>query len=432
MSWAANLVGGTFRSLHNRNFRLWIAGSLVSNAGTWMQATAQDWLVLTELTHNKASAVGIVVGLQFAPQLLFVALSGTLADHVDRRKLLVATQAAMGLLALGLGALTVSGVVQLWHVYVFAFLFGCALAFDAPARQTFVSDLVGEEGIGNAVALNGTTFNLARMIGPAVAGFSIAIVGTGWVFMINAATYLVVIGGLMAMRVVDLHLDGRGGRPRGGMLEGFRYAAGRPDILALFLMMGLIGTLGMNFSVINSAMLVKVFHAGAGEYGMLSSIMAVGSVIGALIAARRARPSMALIVGGAALFGCAMGIAALMPTLALFVMMLTVVGLALQTFITSTNGLVQLAVAPDMRGRVLAIRTAIMLGGMPIGAPIVGFVADHFGPRWAMGFGTCAGLLAALVGMIYLITRRGLRITRRGGRLHLHVAPDPYWDWKGL
>lgn len=227
----------TFRSLAGYNYRVWAGGALVSNVGTWMQRTAQDWLVLTELTDNSATAVGIVMSLQFGPSLLLLPLTGYVADRYDRRHVLLATQCAMGLLALGLGLLTLLGVAQLWQVYLFAFLLGCVSAFDAPARQTFVSELVGEQHLTNAVALNSTSFNAARMIGPAVAGLLIASVGTGWVFLINALSYIAVLGSLAMLRVAELHRRGRAPRAEGGLLAGLRYVWDRPDLKTVLFML---------------------------------------------------------------------------------------------------------------------------------------------------------------------------------------------------
>ena len=269
---------GTFRSLANYNYRLWAGGAIVSNVGTWMQRVAQDWLVLTQLTHNNASALGVVMALQFGPQMLMLPWSGFAADFFDRRKLLMATQAAMCACALGLGLLTVTGLVELWHVYVFAFLHGCAAAFDAPARQTFVSDLVGETDLPNAVALNSTSFNAARMVGPALAGLLIAGVGTGWAFLANALSFGGVLFSLTFLRVGDLHPVRRASRAPGGFVAGFRYVWARPDLRAILLMLFLIGTFGMNFSIFISTMAVTAFHAGAGGYGLLSSMMAIGTI----------------------------------------------------------------------------------------------------------------------------------------------------------
>jgi MFS family permease len=400
---------GTFRSLRQYNYRTWALGAVVSNVGTWMQRTAQDWLVLTSLTDRNATAVGFVMALQFGPQLLFLPLSGYAADHLDRRKVLLATQASMGVLALGLGVLTLTGVVALWHVYVFAFLLGTVAAFDAPARQTFVSDLVGEEDLPNAVALNSTSFNAARLVGPGVAGVLIAGFGTGWVFLLNAASFAAVIFSLSSLRREELYGAGGPRRARGKLLDGFRYVLGRPDLRVLLFMLFLIGTFGLNFPIFISTMSVTVFHAGAHEFGLLTSIMAIGSVAGALSSARRERPSLRALLVGAAVFGVGCALAGLMPGYWSFAAMLVVIGMSAQTFTTSVNATVQLSTEPAMRGRVLAILLAIALGGTPLGAPLVGYVADHFGARWALGVGAAAGLGAALVGAIYLAKHGPLR-----------------------
>ncbi len=389
-----------FRSLRNPNYRIWAAGALVSNIGTWMQRTAQDWLVLTKLTHHSAAAVGTVMALQFGPQLLLLPWTGFAADHYNQRKLLMATQATMGGLALALGVLTVTGVVQLWHVYAFAFLFGCAASFDAPVRQTFVTELVGDADLHNAVALNSTSFNAARMIGPAVAGLVIAGVGIGWAFLFNGASFVAVLASLLLLRANGLQGNARAHRTKGSLTEGFRYVWHRPDLKAILIMLFLIGTFGLNFPIFISTMAVGVFHSDARGYGLLSSIMAIGTLSGALLAAGRDRPRFTSLLFGAVVFGVGCILAALAPTYWLFAAALVVIGVAALTLTNTTNSLMQLSTEPAMRGRVMALRVAVALGGTPIGAPIVGWVADHLGPRWALGVGAASGVAAAGVALV--------------------------------
>jgi MFS family permease len=373
----------TFRSLAGRNYRLWAAGTLVSNIGTWMQRTGQDWLVLTELTDNNATALGLVMALQFGPHLLLLPWTGYAADRLDKRRLLFATKSAMGLLALGLGLLVVTGTVELWHVYIFAFALGCASALDAPARQTFVSELVAEHNLANAVALNSASFNSARMVGPAIAGVLIAAVGTGWVFLLNAATFIAVLSMLAVLRTAELQPSTRAAPTPWGFLHGFLYVRRRPDLMTILAMLFLIGTFGLNFPIYISTMCVTVFEKGADTYGLLISMMAIGTVAGALLAAGRERPQIGLLVVGASVFGAGLAVAALMPTYWLFGLALIVVGISAPTFMTSTNAILQLTSEPAMRGRVMAIRFAITMGGTPIGAPIAGWIADTYGGRWA-------------------------------------------------
>ncbi|MEF2072177.1 MFS transporter [Consotaella aegiceratis] len=397
---------GTFRSLKIFNYRLWAAGAIVSNIGTWMQRTAQDWLVLTELTHNNATAVGIVMALQFGPQLLFLPWTGFAADHFDRRKLMIATQSLMGLLALILGVLTVTGLVELWHVYVLAGLFGCASAFDAPARQTFVSDLVDDRNLSNAVALNSTSFNAGRMIGPAVAGVIIAAVGSGWAFLLNAASYLAVLASLFFLRRGELRYNERAARARGSFVEGFRYVWRRPDLMAILVILLLVGTFGLNFPIFISTMTVSVFHAGANEYGLLSSVMAVGTITGALLAAGREETHFRYLLIGTGVFGIGCILAAMAPNTLLFGAALVIIGISALTLMNVSNSLLQLSTEPAMRGRVMALRMAVAMGGAPIGAPLVGWVADHYGPRWALGIAAVAGLAAAAVAIRHLVQGR--------------------------
>jgi MFS family permease len=399
-----------FRSLSSVNYRIWFAGALVSNVGTWMQRTAQDWIVLTELTDHDAAAVGIVMALQLGPQLLLVPWSGLIADRLDRRRTLMVTQASMGVLGLGLGLIVVTGVAQLWHVYLFALLLGIASAIDAPVRQTFVSELVGGSNLSNAVALNSASFNAARMIGPAVAGLLVAAIGAGWVFLLNAVTFGAVLASLAFIRVDQLRATKRAPQGRGQLLEGFRYVRARPDLLVIFVIVFIIGTFGLNFAIFTSTMASVEFGHGAEAFGLLSSVMAIGSVTGALLSARRERPRLRLTFVAAAAFGVSCLVAAVMPSYWGFALVLVFVGLSAQTLMTTANGTVQTTTAPEMRGRVMALYMAVFMGGTPLGAPLVGWVANVFGPRWAIGVAAASGLAAAAIGLGWLIVFRHLRL----------------------
>ena len=397
---------GVFRSLKGFNYRVWAAGAFVSNIGTWVQRTGQDWLVFTQLTNHDASAVGLVMALQFGPQLLLLPLTGFAADHFNQRRLLFATQTLMGALALALGLLTVTGAVELWHVYVFAFLFGSAAAFDAPVRQTFVAELVGEADLHNAVALNSTSFNAARMIGPAIAGLTIAAVGTGWAFLLNGASFAAVLVSLACLRLANLRPIAQANRVKGSFTEGFRYVWRRPDLMAILVMLFLVGTFGLNFPIFISTMAIAVFHADAQGFGLLSSCMAIGTVAGALWNASRIQPRFALLLNGAVVFGVGCTAAALAPDYWFFAAALVVIGMAAMTLTNTSNSLMQLSTERAMRGRVMALRIGIALGGTPIGAPIVGWVADHLGPRWALGVAAASGFAAAGVAVYALMRQR--------------------------
>jgi MFS family permease len=401
-----NPLTGTFRSLRSFNFRLWTAGGLISNVGTRMQRVAQDWLVLTQLTHHDASALGIVMGLQFAPQLLLLPWTGSAADRLNQRKLLMFTQAAMGVLALALGVLTIAGVIQLWHVHVFAFLSGSAAALDAPVRQTFVSEMVGDEDLPNAVALNSTSFNAAQMIGPAIAGLLIANVGIGWAFLLNGLSFAAVLVSMSFFRLSELRPSARAHRTASGFIGGLRYVWRRPDLRAILIMLFLIGTFGLNFPIFIATMAVNVFHSDARGFGLLSSFLAVGTLSGALFAASRKKPTLASLMAGAGVFGLGCILAALAPGYWWFAAALIVFGAAALTFANGTNSIMQLSTEPAMRGRAMALRVGVALGGLSIGAPIVGWVADHFGPRWSLGIAGAAGFIAALIALYGVANRK--------------------------
>ncbi len=405
-----------------RNFRLWMVGSTVSNIGSWIQRIAQDWLVLTHLTDHSASAVGIITALQFAPQLLLLPWTGTAVDRLDQRKLLIFTQAAAAALAIVLAVLTVTGIVELWHVYIFGGLFGCVMAFDTPARQSFVSELVDRPTLSNAVALNSISFNGARMIGPAIAGFLIAAVGTGWAFFANGLSFMAVLVTLLFLRPGEMMKSERAGREHGGIVKGLQYVWNRRDLRVMMIMQLAIGTLGLNFGIWIAAMAVKEFATDANGFGLLTSMMAIGTVVGGVIAAHRTEPRFKYQLLGAWGFSVSCLAAALSPGFWTFGIALGFFGISLMTFMNTGNALVQLTTDPMMRGRVMAIRMAVTVGGTPIGAPIVGWIADEFGARWSIGSGMLAGLIAGMVGLQYYLTRKSRM--PRGAHYDLEPSQD--------
>ncbi|MBD8022695.1 MFS transporter [Microbacterium gallinarum] len=398
-----------FRSFSIFNYRVWFIGALVSNVGAWMQATALSWVVLTELTANDAAAMGVTMALQFAPPLLLVGVTGFVADRFDRRKLLVVTQSLLLLVGVVIGILLLLGLMTLPLMYAFALGLGVIAAFDNPARQAFVSDLVSREIASNAVALNAASFNGARMIGPAVAGVVIVAVGTGWVFLVNGITFLGMIVALLLIRTDELVPRVKAtGASR--LADGFRYVARRPDLLVTFAMVFLVGAFGMNFPIFASTMALE-FGQEADGYGLLSSILAVGSLAGALMAARRDRARIRVVIGGTLLFAGAAAVSAFMPSYWAYAVTLMFTGFAVVTMLTTANGYVQTTTDPALRGRVLALYMAILMGGTPIGAPIVGWVAAEFGPRQAILLGAGAAIVAFAIGATWLVV---------SGRLHRH------------
>lgn len=400
-------MNAMFRSFANINYRIWFAGALVSNVGGWMQATAQDWVVLTELTDNDATAMGVTMALQFGPPLVLVSLTGWVADRFDRRKILLTTQTALLALAIAVGSLLLAGVMTLPTMLTFALGFGIVNAFDAPARQAFVSDMVSATETSNAVALNSASFNLARMIGPAVGGLLIVAIGSGWVFIVNAATFLAMIVALLLMRT-HLLAPRPKNRNRGGLAEGFRYVWARSDLKVVFVTVFLIGAFGMNFPIFASTMALE-FGAGADGYGVLSSVLAIGSLIGALLAARRDRARVRVVILAAGGFGIAAFVSAAMPTYLSYAVTLTFTGFMIVTLLTTANGYVQITTDPALRGRVLALYMAVIMGSTPVGAPIAGWVADAFGPRAAIMLGGTAGFIACAIGVTWVLTSGRLR-----------------------
>jgi MFS family permease len=400
------------RALSNRNYRLYAAGGVVSNTGTWMQRVAQDWLVL-QLTDNSGTALGVTVGLQFLPILLLSPYAGLVADRFPKRRLLQVTQLMMAVPAMALGVLAVTGLVQPWHVYALAFTFGVGTAFDAPARQSFVSEMVAKDELSNAVGLNSASFNLARIVGPALAGFMIAGLGggaqaSGWVIGINALSYAAVVLALQRMRADDLDTPVPQARRKGMIRDGMRYIRSRPDLMMILAIVFFAGTFGMNFQMTSALMATEVFGTGASEYGILGTTMAVGSFTGAMLAARRGVVRHRLVIVAALAFGTAEVVAGLLPSYLTFALWTPVVGITALTMITAANTTIQLSVAPELRGRVMALYLMIFMGGTPLGAPVVGWVGETFGARWTLIGGGAVTVLGTVVAAAVFSRTQGL------------------------
>ncbi|MEV5314089.1 MULTISPECIES: MFS transporter [unclassified Streptomyces] len=397
-----------FSSLRIRNYRLFFMGQVVSNTGTWMQRIAQDWLVLS-LTGS-ATAVGVTTALQFLPMLLFGLYGGVLVDRLPKRPTLLVTQTSMALTGIALAALTLTGQVEVWHVYVAAFAVGLATVVDNPARQSFVSEMVGPGQLQNAVSLNSANFQSARLIGPAVAGILITGVGTGWAFLLNGLSFVAPIAGLLLMRARELHVVERAPRGKGQLREGLRYVAGRPELIWPIVLVGFVGTFAFNFPVYLSAFADDVFHAGAGTYSLFNTLMAVGSVTGALLAARRGTARMRVLSAAALVFGTVEIFAAVTPQLWMFALLMIPLGVFGMTVNVTANTGIQMATDPAMRGRVMAFYMMVFLGGSPVGAPIVGWITDTYGARVGLAAGGAIAALAAVTIGLVLARTGGLRL----------------------
>ena len=402
----------TFRALAIHNYRLYFLASLVTNTGSWMQRVAQDWLVVADLGAG-GIGLGLTTGLQFLPFLLVTPFAGVLADRYPKRILLTITQSIMAVPSLILGLLVITGSVQLWHVYVLALVSGIGAAIDNPVRQAFVTELVGRDDLPNAVALNSTTFHGARMLGPALAGFLILWVGTGPVFLINFLTFAAVFVALWRMRSSELDPAPRAERGPGLMREGLKYVRSRPDLQAILIAVFFVGTFGLNFQLTSALMATEVFDQDAGGYGLLGSIMAVGSLAGALLAARREAVRMRLVIGAGIAFGLLEIVVGIMPTYLTFAIALVPLGLAALTFMTAANTMMQLSVSPHLRGRVMALYMTVFIGGTPFGAPIVGWIGAAYGARWTLIGGGLLSVLGVAGAGFLLLRRTGLTVRTR-------------------
>jgi MFS family permease len=397
----------TFRSLSVRNYRLYFGGQIISMSGTWMQSVAQAWLVL-ELTGSGV-ALGAVTALQFLPTLLLGPWGGLIADRVDKRKLVIGTQTAAALFALLLGLLTVTHVVSLWMVYALALGLGLNTALDMPVRQTFVMEMVGREHLTNAISLNGVIVNASRVIGPAIGGVLIATVGVGVCFLVNAGSYVAVIVGLLLMRANELERIKPTSRQRGQLRAGLRYVWRTRELRNPLLLMAVVGAVAYNFSVVLPLLVRFTFHAGAGAFGGLFSVIGVGAVIGGLAVAAWGRTTRRLMAASAIVMGASLGLAALAPNLGVEMAIMFPIGVASTAFIATSNSLLQLGSTPEMRGRVMGLFAVVFLGTTPIGGPLVGWVAEQFGPRSALGL---AAVVTTAAGAIALVTFRRMRARR--------------------
>ncbi|MBN6034879.1 MFS transporter [Amycolatopsis sp. 195334CR] len=406
---------GTFSSLKVRNYRLFFSGQVISNIGTWMQRIAQDWLVFT-LSGNDPVALGIAVGLQFTPILFLSLWAGVLADRADKRKLLIGLQVVAGTQALVLGLLDITGVVEMWHVFVLCFVLGCVAAMEVPTRQSFVAEMVGREQVANAVALNSTIFNMARIVGPAIAGFVIVWVGTGWLFLANAVSTLAVLAGLLLMNPDKLFRGPRVERAKGQLREGLSYVRRRADLMTVMVLVFFVSTFGITFFTSLAIVAANVFGTEADGYGLLSTLLAVGTFTGALMSARRGsrgRPRVRVLLLSALALGLLEVATGYMPTYLAFGIALIPLGYATITFLNTANALVQTAVSPQMRGRVMGLYVLVLVGGNPIGAPMTGWMAEAFGGRSPFVIGGAISALAALVCAVILVRRGGVTLPRR-------------------
>ncbi|WP_420881800.1 MFS transporter [Rhodococcus sp. (in: high G+C Gram-positive bacteria)] len=401
-----------FAALRSRNYRYWTAGQIVSLVGTWMQRIAQDWLVLT-LSGGDGFAVGVVMALQFGPTLFLSMYGGVLADRYDKRRILMISLVAMASFGMILGLLDVGGVVQLWHVYVLAFALGCVTALETPVRQSFTIEMVGPDRLANAIALNSMMFNAARIVGPAVAGVLITLIGTGPVFLVNSVSFVAVFASLLWMRVDELTRSTPAPRAKGQVREGFRYVRGRADLTVILLTVFVVSTFGLNFSLTLAVLARNTFDKGADAFGLLSTMLAVGMLFGATLAARRAStPTVGWCLGAAVGFGVLETAIGLVSSYPVVIVLLVPTGALVLTFSTAAMSILQMSVPAEMRGRVMGMYMLAFLGGTPLGSPLLGWLADAVDPRAPLVIGGAVSLVAGLAAAAYV--RRSAAFGRAG------------------
>lgn len=404
-------MGQLFASFNFRNYRLWFFAALISNVGTWMQRVAQDWVVLTELSEHSAVAVGMVTALQFVPAVILTPFAGVLTDRLDKRVMLIVSQALLGAIALVTGVLLLTDVAELWHMCVLAASLGVVTAFEAPSRQVFVTELVPPSHIGNAVALNASSLNAGRLVGPAVAGIGIAAIGSGWIFIVNAISFAATIAATLVMRKSDLRPPPKANSKRGQMAEGLKYIRSRSDIIIILIVVVVVASLGFNFPLTSAVMATEVFHAGAEDYGILGSMMAIGALAGAMMAARRTRPRARVVIIAAFVYGVFDALSAIAPTFWSFAFLAIPTGFFALTVLTAANAAIQMSTSPHLRGRVMSIYIMVFFGATPLGAPLIGWIAETFDARWSIGVGAIASMLVAVIAALWTRKNWGVEVT---------------------
>lgn len=409
---------GAFAALSSRSYRIYIGGQSLANTGSWMQSIAQDWLTFS-LTHS-STAVGVTMALQFLPMLLLGLHAGAVADRVSKRRILLTTQSLNAVATLALAAITVSGAVRVTDVYAFALVTGLIFAFDSPARQAFVTEVVPEDRLRAAISLNAAVFQATRLIGPAIASVLIATAGTGWVFALNALCYLGPTVGLLMLRPCDLHPAPAAARAQSTVASAVRYLRGRPDVLWTIFLVGMLGTFGLNFPIVLTAMAKSAFGGNAGTYGLFNIVLGAGSAAGAILAGAGARPRTRAIVITAAVFGVLQATAALAPDMAVFLALLVVMGLVNLVCQAMANASVQLAVDPEIRGRVMGLYMLVFIGGTPIGAPLIGAITSHYGARTGM---LVCGVIPAVAAVV-----TAAAVARRTRKRNLARQVPAGWD----
>jgi len=409
------------------NYRYWFVASLIASTGAWLQRVAQDWYVLTVLTDHDSGQVGIVTALQFLPIILFSASAGVLADRIPGRRLLQCTQAGVGLVSLVMGVVVLTGTGELWHQYILAFVSGTISAVDTPARQAFVGELVPPDKMANAVALNATAFHAARLIGPASAGLFIDWWGVGPVFLIDAGMFAAPIIALFLMRADRLYPRTLIPRARGQLREGIAYVRGRTDICIILVTIFVVSALGMNFQLTSALMATTVFGKSAGSFGVLSTFMALGSILGSTAVARRT-PRLRAILMGAAFYGTAEILLGLSPSYWWFAVLAVPTGYGMLTMNTSANALMQTRTDPDKRGRIMALYSLVYLGATPIGSPIIGRIGALFGARWAILVGGIASLSIAVACGVWAMIHWKARVVRRSSFPWVGIEGDSSVD----